>query len=131
VTAKENPGVGTGASEDSGESTTDSIVSPNRASASKRLQLSPAAAAWITARAHDLATGELAFWQLPPSLVEFYYVAFFAGRETLAPELEQARRKADRLYGVAYGPKVTPEPSNYLTYAQLEQFRADLYAGAK
>jgi hypothetical protein len=131
VRAKENPGVGTGASEDSAGGLNTSTVAPIRPSAAKRFHLSETADAWITERAHDLATGAVSFWQLPPSLVEFYYVAFFAGRDSLAPELTQAQREADRLYRAAYGPKVAPEPSYYLTHAQLEQFRADLYAGAK
>lgn len=130
--AEENPSAGTtGASEDSGESTTDAILSPIRASASKRLQLSPVAEAWIAERAHDLATGQLDFWQLPSSLVDFYHVAFCDGMAEMAGELAQARRDADRFYTAAYGPKVAAEPSNYLTHAQLEQFRADIYAGAK
>ena len=131
MTAKENPAVVGGESEVSGGDLNTSTLPPIRPSASKRLQISPAAEEWITERAHDLATGQLAFWQLPPSLVEFYYVAFFAGRDALAPDLAQARRDADRFYTLAHGPKVAPEPSNYLTFAQLEQFRADLYAGAK
>ena len=123
--------MGTRASEDSGESTTDAILSPIRPSASKRLQLSPVAEAWITDRAHDLATGQLDFWQLPTSLVDFYHVAFCEGMAQLAGELAQARRDADRYYAAAYGPKIAPEPANYLTHAQLEQVRADIYAGAK
>jgi hypothetical protein len=129
VTAKENPGVGTGASEDSGESTTDTILPPIRPSASKRLQLSPTAEAWITARAHDLATGQLEFWQLPPSLVEFYYVAFCDGMNKLIPELTQAHRDADRYYGIAYNPAPKIDP-NAKTFAELEAARAAIYGGA-
>ena len=79
----------------------------------------------------DLANGTIAVWDLPPSLVEFYYVAFFAGRESLSGELSQAQRDADRLYRVTYSPPVAPEPSNYRTFAQLEQLRAEMYAGTK
>ena len=131
MTAKENPAVAGGASEVSGGDLDTTILAPIRPSASKRLRLSPTAEAWITERAHELVTGELAFWQLPPSLVEFYHVAFCSGMDSLTPELAQARRDADRYYRAAYGPKVAAEPSNYLTFAQLLQFRAEIYAGAK
>lgn len=128
--AEENPG-STGASEVSGGDRDTSTLKPIQPRTSKRLRLSDTAETWITERAHDLGTGVLGIWDLPPSLVEFYYVAYFAGRDSLTPELAQAQREADRLYRAAYGPKVAPEPSNYLTFAQLEQFRADLYAGTK
>jgi hypothetical protein len=131
VTAEESPDAMAGASVDSGESTTPPSLQANRASASKRLRLSDTAESWIANLAHDLATGVTEFWQLPPSLVEFYYVAFFEGRETLTGELTQAQRDADRLYAVAYGPKTAPEPSNYLTFAQLELLRDGIYGGAK
>jgi len=121
----------TGASEVSGGDRDTSILAPIQPRASKRLSLSDTAENWITARAHDLATGDLGIWDLPPSMVEFYYVAYFAGRDSLTPELTQAQREADRYYRVAYGPPVAPEPTNYRTFAQLEKLRAEMYAGAK
>jgi hypothetical protein len=130
VTTNENPGV-TGASEVSGGDLDTSILAPIQTHAAKRLKLSDTAEEWLTARAHDLAIGKLGIWDLPPSLVEFYYVAFFAGRDTLTEELTQAQRDADRLYRVAYGPKAAPEPANYRTFAQLEQLRAAMYGGAR
>jgi hypothetical protein len=130
VRAEENPGI-TGASEVSGGDLDTPSLPAIEPRASKRLVLSDTAESWITERAHELATGQLGFWELPPSLVEFYYVAFFAGRESLTPDLNQAQRDADRFYESAFGPKLAVEPSNYLTHAQLEQFRADIYAGVK
>jgi hypothetical protein len=127
----ENPSALAGVSEVSGGDLDTTILAPIQPRTSKRLGLSAVAESWITERAHELATGQLGLWDLPPSLVEFFYVAFFAGRDSLIPDLTRAQRDADRFYQSAFGPKVAAEPSNYLTHAQLEQFRADIYAGAK
>jgi len=118
-----------GESEVSGGDLDTPTLPPIRPSASKRLRLSDTAETWITDRAHELATGQLAFWELPPSLVEFYYVAFFAGRDTMTRELAQARRDADRYYGIAYNPAPKID-ANAKTFAELEAIRAAIYGGA-
>jgi hypothetical protein len=129
VSANENPAVMGGVSEVSGGDLDTSILAPIQPRSSKRLSLSDTAETWITERAHDLATGDLGFWELPPSLIEFYYVAYFAGRESQAPELAQARRDADRYYGLAFNP---PPAINHTaqTFAELEATRAAIYGGA-
>jgi hypothetical protein len=129
VRAKENPAVVGGASEVSGGDLDTTILAPIQPRASKRLALSVVAETWITERASELATGQLGLWELPPSLVEFYYVAFFAGRDSQASELAQARRDADRYYGLAFNP---PPAINHSakTFAELEATRAAIYGGA-
>ena len=129
MTAKENPGVGTGVSEVSGGDLDTTILAPIRPRTSERVRLSDAAEAWITERAHELATGRLSIWDPPPSMVEFYYVAFCDGMAKITPELTQAHRDADRYYGIAFNPAPKIDP-NAKTFAELEAVRAAIYGGA-
>jgi hypothetical protein len=126
---RSRPGLATTTASDSIESLNDSSLPAIKPQAPKRLSLSATADAWITDRAHDLAIGQLGLWDLPVSMVEFYYVAYFAGRDSLGSELTRARRDADRYYGLAFNP---PPAINHSakTFAELEATRAAIYGGA-
>ena len=122
------PGVGITAATDRLISTT---PDNNSTAALGIIRISEKAEAFIEQLSADLQTGVVELWQLPRSLTSFYWFAWFSGNGVAtSPEIDRLNHELDRLYVAAFNPPL-PEPSNYLTYAQLEQLRADIYGGIK
>lgn len=66
----------------------------------------PEAVARFEALLDDVLTGRVEVWHLPPALADWYWLGVIDGRDALQTELDQANADADRLYRVAFDPKV-------------------------
>lgn len=59
----------------------------------------------------------------------WFQLGWYAGQDSLRPELELAISDRDRYYRAAFAPRTPISVSK--SYAEMEQYRAELYRGAK
>ena len=124
MSAKENPGLATGASKNSaGELNTANYT------AKRMIVLSDAAEIYLDRLAIDLEIGRTEAWQLSPALAQLYWFAFLSGSSSRQSEVDRLTFECDRLYGLAFNPLPLPS-GNGMTFEDLEQRRDAIYGGA-